>query len=167
MSGVIHLVTARARPGTPVQGSVTAEGGSFGTGRFSGAIRGASQRHDYSIGVTRYTTNNEVPNNEFTNTTVSGVGGLTADGERRRFAPWFAASSGKSGVPGQTSFGTVRHGRLLRSARFVGGVTFSQEFSSQLRHQATYGLASTRQQSTNPAPGRAVYAAVRRPRFAI
>src|SRR4029453_1005235 len=41
MSSVIHLVTAHARPGTPVQGSVSAEGGTFGTGRLTGAIRGA------------------------------------------------------------------------------------------------------------------------------
>ena len=75
MSSVIHLVTARARPGTPVQGSLSAEGGSFGTGRVTGAIRGASGRNDYSIGVSHYTTNNEVPNNEFRNTTISGAGG--------------------------------------------------------------------------------------------
>ena len=148
MSGVIHLVTARARPGTPVQGSVTAEGGSFGTGRFSGAIRGASQRHDYSIGVTRYTTNNEVPNNEFTNTTVSGTAGsqLTATSSLRVVV---RGEFGKSGVPGQTSFGRSDMDAFFDRHDLVGGVTFSQEFSSQLRHQATYGLASTRQQSTN------------------
>ncbi len=148
MSSVIHLVTARARPGTPVQGSVRAEGGSFGTARFSGAILGASERNDYSIGVTHYTTNNEVPNNEFRNTTISGSGGsqLTTTASLRAV---FRGEFGKSGVPGQTAFGRPDMDAFFDRRDIVGGVTFSQELASKLRHQATYGLASTRQQSTN------------------
>jgi len=148
MSSVIHLVTARARPGTPVQGSVSAEGGSFGTGRVTGAIRGASERNDYSIGISHYTTNNEVPNNEFRNTTISGSGGsqLTRTASLRAV---FRAELGKSGVPGQTAFGRPDMDAFFDRRDIVGGATFSQEISSTVRHQATYGLASTRQQSAN------------------
>jgi vitamin B12 transporter len=148
MSSVIHLVTARARPGTPVQGSVSAEGGSFGTARVTGAIQGASQRNNYSIGVSHYTTNNEVPNNEFRNTTISGAGGsqLTSTVSVRAV---FRSEFGKSGTPGQTEFGRPDMDAFFDRRDIVGGVTLSQEISSTLRHQATYGLASTRQQSTN------------------
>jgi vitamin B12 transporter len=148
MSSVIHLVTARARPGTPVQGSVTAEGGSFGTGRLTGTVRGAGERNDYSLGIAHYTTNNEVPNNEFRNTTVSGSGGaqLTTTAALRAV---FRGEFGKSGVPGQTAFGRPDLDAFFDRRDIVGGVTFSQEISPKLRHQATYGLASTRQQSTN------------------
>ena len=148
MSSVIHLVTAHAQPGTPVQGSVTVDGGSFGTGRFGGALRGASERSDYSIGLTHFTTNNEVPNNEFRNTTISGSGGsqLTRTAALRAV---FRGEFGKSGVPGQTAFGRPDMDADFDRRDIVGGVTFSQELSPTLRHQATYGLASTRQQSTN------------------
>lgn len=148
MSSVIHLVTARARPGTPIQGSVSAEGGSFGTGRFTGAVRGAGERTDYSIGIAHYTTNNDVPNNEFRNTTVSGSAGsqLTSTASLRAV---FRAEVGRSGVPGQTSFGRPDMDAFFDRRDIVGGATFSQELSPKLRHQATYGLASTRQQSTN------------------
>jgi outer membrane cobalamin receptor len=148
MSSVIHLVTAHKRPGTPVQGSVSAEGGSFGTGRFTGSVRGAGQRTDYSIGIAHYTTNNEVPNNEFRNTTVSGSGGsqLTPTASLRAV---FRGEFGKSGVPGQTAFGRPDMDAFFDRRDIVGGVTFSQDISSTLRQQATYGLAATRQQSTN------------------
>ena len=148
MSSVIHLVTAHARPGTPVQGSVSAEGGSFGTGRFTGAIRGAGERTDYSIGVAHYTTNNEVPNNEFRNTTFSAAGGsqLTPTTSLRAV---FRGVFGKSGVPGQTAFGRADMDAFFDRRDIVGGVTVSHEISPKLRQQATYGLASTRQQSAN------------------
>jgi vitamin B12 transporter len=148
MSSVIQLVTARARPGTPMEGSVSAEGGSFGTGRFTAAMRGASERNDYSIGVSHYTTNNEVPNNEFRNTTISAAAGsqLTPTASLRAV---FRGEFGKSGTPGQTAFGRPDMDAFFDRRDVVGGVTFSQEISSKLRHQATYGLASTRQQSTN------------------
>jgi outer membrane cobalamin receptor len=148
MASVIHLVTAHARPRTPVQGSVSAEGGSFGTGRFTGTIRGAGERTDYSIGVAHYTTNNEVPNNEFRNTTVSVTGGsqLTPAATLRAV---FRGVLGKSGVPGQTAFGRADLDAFFDRRDIVGGVTFSHEISPKLRQQATYGLASTRQQSAN------------------
>jgi vitamin B12 transporter len=148
MASVIQLVTARAQPGTPLGGSFTAEGGSFSTGRFSGGIRGTAGRNDYSLSAAHFTTNNEIPNNDFRNTTLSASAGsqLTTSATLRGV---FRAELGKSGVPGQTAFGRPDSDSFFDRRDLVGGVTLSHEISSSLRQQATYGLASTRQQSTN------------------
>lgn len=148
MASVIQLVTARARPGTPLGGSFTAEGGSFSTGRFTGGIRGTAGRSDYSFSAAHFTTNNEVPNNDFQNTTLSAAAGsqLTPSASVRGV---FRAELGNSGVPGQTAFGRSDSDAFFDRRDLVGGVTLTHEISSSLRQQATYGLASTRQQSTN------------------
>jgi len=148
MSSVIQLVTARARPGTPLQGSLSAEGGSFGTGRFTGGFRGTAGKADYSLGAAHYTTDNDVPNNEFRTTTISASGGSQLTGSASLRAV-FRTEFGKSGAPGQTSFGRPDMDAFFDRRDVVGGVTFSHEISPNLRQQATYGLASTRQQSTN------------------
>ena len=148
MSSVIQLFTARAQPGTPVQGFLGAEGGSFATGRFNGGVRGTAGRADYSIGAAHYTTDNEVPNNDFHNTTVSASAGapLTTTASLRAV---FRTEIGRSGVPGQTAFGRPDMDAFFDRRDVVGGVTLSHEISAKLRQQITYGLASTRQQSTN------------------
>jgi len=148
MSSVIQLVTARARPGTPLQGSLGAEGGSFGTGRFTGGVRGTAGKADYSLGAAHYTTDNDVANNEFRTTTISASAGSQLTGSASLRAV-FRTEFGKSGVPGQTSFGRPDMDAFFDRRDIVGGVTFSHQISSSLRQQAIYGLSSTRQQSTN------------------
>lgn len=50
IGGVIHITTKKGRG--PVTGSVTVEGGSFGTGSMSAGIRGGGQSHHFSLGAT-------------------------------------------------------------------------------------------------------------------
>ena len=49
IGGVIHITTKKGRG--PVTGSVSVEGGSFGTGSVSAGIRGGGQSHHFSLGA--------------------------------------------------------------------------------------------------------------------
>jgi vitamin B12 transporter len=148
MASVIQLVTARPRPGAPLQGSIGAEGGTFGTGRFNGGVRGTAGRTDYSIGAAYLTTDNEVPNNDFQNTTLSASAGSELNGSTT-IRGVFRTEFGRAGAPGQTAFGRPDSDAFFDRTDVVGGVTLSNEISSSLRQRVTYGLSTSRQQSTN------------------
>ncbi|MBA3273838.1 MAG: TonB-dependent receptor [Chthoniobacterales bacterium] len=63
LAGVIQIFTKRGSG--PATGSVTTEGGSFGTFRGAFASQGSWKEFDYSVGASGLTTDNERPNNEY------------------------------------------------------------------------------------------------------
>ncbi len=63
LAGVIQIFT-RQGSGTPT-GTLTLEGGSFGTFREAFASRGSWKQFDYSVGLSGLTTDNERANNEY------------------------------------------------------------------------------------------------------
>src|SRR5258708_12953954 len=74
MAGVIQLLTRRGvRPRPDVRLGV--EGGSFSTARASAGVSARAGRFDYSADVAGFSTDNQVANNRFRNTTLSGSGG--------------------------------------------------------------------------------------------
>jgi vitamin B12 transporter len=148
MSSVIQLVTKRARAGAPLQGSFAGEGGSFSTGRFRANVAGAARRSDYSLGVAHFTTNNEAPNNAFRNTTVSSAAGIQL-GSTATLRGVLRAEIGKAGVPGQTAFGRPDLDAFFTRKDIVAGATLTHRTAGSFHQRLTYGLASTRQDSTN------------------
>jgi vitamin B12 transporter len=148
MSSVIQMVTRRARPGAPLQGSFAAEGGSFATGRIQGGISGGAGRTDYSLGLAHLSTDNEVPNNAFRNSTVSASAG-TELGPSATLRGVLRAEIGKAGAPGQTAFGRADGDAFFNRRDVVAGVTLKHDLTANLRQQMTYALAATRQRSAN------------------
>ncbi len=96
LAGVIQIFTKQGS-GTP-SGSVTAEGGSFGTFRESAFSSGSHQQFDYSLGVSRLDTENERPNNQYR--LSSGVANLGwSPNEQFRLGWLFTYSNADTGNP--------------------------------------------------------------------
>jgi vitamin B12 transporter len=147
MSGVLQMFTARAPQGGP-RGAVAVEGGTFDTARVSAGAAGRAGAFDYSVGAAQYTTNNDVPNNEFDNTTLSGSAGVELPAHATlRFTG--RAELGDVGTPGQTAFGRPDSDATYTRHNGVGGISFVQTVSSAFTQRATYALSVSHQTSTN------------------
>ena len=146
MTGVVQLFTRR---GVSPRPSVRAafEGGSFSTARGSAGISARMGRVDYSADVAGLTTDNEVPNNRFRNTTASGSAGVALGaGAAIRFVG--RAERGRTGVPGQTAFGRPDLDAFFRRHDGTIGIAFDQARGAW-HQRAAYGLAESHQASTN------------------
>jgi vitamin B12 transporter len=148
MASVVQLVTkrpdrSRARP----QGTVSIEGGSYGTLRGSAAASGASGRLDYAVGGQRFSTDNRAPNNAFENTTLSANVGAVAGMATIRFIA--RGERQRVGTPGQTAFGRPDLDAFFERRDSTGGLSFDHQVNSRFRQRAAYSLAASRQQSTN------------------
>jgi vitamin B12 transporter len=147
MASVVQLFTRRSLT-DGVQGRASLEGGGFGTFRGSGGVTGKNGPVDYSLAGAGYTTDNQAPNNEFTNSTLSGSAGFAIT-PRASLRVIGRAELGDTGVPGQTAFGRPDLDAAFTRHDGVIGVTFTQQLTTGLRHQATYGLSLSNQHSSN------------------
>ena len=146
MTGVIQLLTRRGvRPRPDVRLGV--EGGSFSTARASAGVSARAGRFDYSADVAGFSTDNQVANNRFRNTTLSGSGGA-ALGHGATLRAIGRAERGRTGIPGQSAFGRPDLDAFFRRHDAVWGTSFDQS-AGAFHQRATYGLASSHQASTN------------------
>jgi vitamin B12 transporter len=75
LSGVINIMTRRGRSRIP-EASYAIDGGNLGTVRQAASIGGAVKRFDYFSEVSHFTTDNDLPNNAYRNTTYAGRFGV-------------------------------------------------------------------------------------------
>ncbi len=100
LAGVIQIFTRRGSE--PFRGSVTAEGGSFGTASEALSFAGAGNGFDYSVGVSRLDTDNERPNNQYRlSNGIANVG--WSPNERLRVGSLFTYSLADTGNPNTIS----------------------------------------------------------------
>lgn len=146
MTGVIQLITRRGTRAKP-EGRLVFEGGSFSTARGSAGVSAKAGRFDYSADVTGFTTDNEAPNSEFDNTTLSGsAGGALSHGATLRFVG--RTERGTTGTPGQTAFGRPDLDAFYKRHDGTWGTAFDQNVGVFHQH-AAYGQAISHQASTN------------------
>lgn len=147
MSGVIQLVTNKGMTAKPsFVGS--AETGTYGTDRGTGAIAGAAKGWDYSIGAAATATDNRVPHSRLTNNTFSWTAGGRAT-PSLQLRTVGRVESGRVGTPGQTGFGSQESDAFFdhRDAAIGGSITHN--ISSAWTQRASYSFTRTRQDSTN------------------
>jgi vitamin B12 transporter len=149
MASVVQLFTKRAdRSRERPQAALSIEGGTFGTVRGSAGVSGAAGPLDYALGVSRYNTDNQAPNNRFENTTLSAdVGVALGATSTLRFVG--RGELEHVGTPGQTSFARPDLDAFFQRHDGVGGVTFDQQVNAKFRQTAIYSLAVSNQQSTD------------------
>jgi outer membrane cobalamin receptor len=147
MAGVLQMFTARAEPGAPTA-DISVEAGSFGTGRASASAAGRAGALDYSVGASRLTTDNEVENSGFDNTTLSGSAGVPI-GRNGTLRFTGRAELGEVGTPGQAAFGRPDLDARFERRNGVGGVTFVQTLTPAFTQRATYALSVSNQTSAN------------------
>ena len=77
LSGVVSIITKRGRSRIP-DGMFSIDGGNLNTFRQAASIGGAVRRFDYFSEVSHLSTDNDVPNNDYRNTTYVGRFGVFA-----------------------------------------------------------------------------------------
>jgi vitamin B12 transporter len=103
MTGVIQIFTHRGNTRQPVL-ELTADGGTFGTGRGSGQLSGTLGAFDYSAGAAYFDSDGQGPDNYFRDTTLWGnLGWKFSDTDTLRLT--LRNSSSDAGQPGQTALG--------------------------------------------------------------
>jgi vitamin B12 transporter len=103
MTGVMQIFTHRGNTRQPVL-ELTADGGTFGTGRGSGQLSGALGAFDYSAGAAYFGSDGQGPDNYFRDTTLWGnLGWKFSDTDTLRLT--LRNSSSDAGQPGQTALG--------------------------------------------------------------
>ena len=149
MSSVVQLVSKRAdqRDGQ-VHVNGLFEGGSFGTTHENASVSGGSGNADYMFGAAGTNTDNQVPNNAYTNTTLfANVGVSLSDNATLRFIG--RGELERTGTPGQTAFGRPDLDAFFKRHDGVFGATFDQQLNTMFRQRATYSVSLSNQQSTN------------------
>ena len=149
MTSVVQIVSRRAPRGlTHPSILASGEAGSYDSQRGSVSVGAAQNRWDGDIHVGREHTSNRVPNNEFSNTTVAGNGGVmpTTNSSLRIVG---RTDFGRTGVPGATAFGRPDMDAFSHRRDGVIGATFEQQLSSRWQQRATYAVSVSHQQSTN------------------
>jgi vitamin B12 transporter len=149
MSSVVQLFTKRPAPnaGRP-RGSVQFDGGTYDTMHFTASAAGASERVDYSAGVARLQSDNRVPNGGLENTTLSGNVGIVL-GRSATLRAVGRAELEYAGTPGRTAFGRPDQDAFFENHDGVGGATFDQQLTRDVRQRASYSLSASNQTSTN------------------
>lgn len=151
MSSVVQLFTRRGtRTGQTTKPSVRAqvEGGSFGTMRADASASGARGAIDYAFGAARFSTDNQVPNGGFDNTSLSANVGTTL-GTSASVRALLRAELGRTGTPGQTAYGRPDMDAYYDHHDVIGGVSFEQDITRRLHQRATYSVTDSRQASVN------------------
>jgi vitamin B12 transporter len=140
MSSVVQLFTKRPEPGGQPHAAFSAEGGTYGTIRGGASVSGASERFDYTLGASRYNTDNNVPNDRFGNTTLSAnVGAALGHSALLRFVG--RGEIERTGTPGQTEFARPDLDAFFQRHDGVGGVTFEQQATASFHQRASYSVA--------------------------
>jgi len=100
---VMQIFTHRGNTRQPVL-ELTADGGTFGTGRGSGQLSGTLGAFDYSAGAAYFGSDGQGPDNYFRDTTLWGnLGWKFSDTDTLRLT--LRNSSSDAGQPGQTALG--------------------------------------------------------------
>jgi vitamin B12 transporter len=150
LSGVVSITTRRGRTRIP-EFTYAIDGGNLGTMKNDVAIAGASGRFDYFSDYSYFTTDNDVPNNEFTNGTYAGrfsvaLGhGTDLSGTIRRAATSY-------GSPNAILFYAVPDDSQQQGDFTYGAVAAQSQIND--RWQSTIRFASMAQNThyTNPSP---------------
>jgi outer membrane cobalamin receptor len=149
MASVVQLFTKRAAPGAEAPHvDLSIEGGTYDTAHANASVSGRSGSFDYSFGAARISTDNRVPNNAFTNTTLSGTAGV-ALGASAILRVVARGELERTGEPGQTAFERPDLDAFFARHDGTGGVTFEQQVTPALHQRASYSLAVSNYQSTD------------------
>lgn len=149
MSSVVQLVSKRAdkRDGQ-MHVNALFEGGSFGTTHENASISGGSGKADYVFGAAGSNTDNQAPNNAYTNTSLfANVGVSLSDNATLRFIG--RGELERTGTPGQTAFGRPDLDAFFKRHDGVFGATFDQQLNPAFRQRATYSVSISNYESAD------------------
>lgn len=150
LTGVISLATRKGRTRTP-EVSLSADGGSFSTGRAEAGAGGALDRFDYFADFSHFTTDNSVPNNAYHNNTFASRFGWAFGRGTDLTVTARHMTSGYGSPNGTELYGIADDSSQTSDATYVSASLQSQMSD---RWQTTLRVASMDQgnHAVNPSP---------------
>ncbi len=147
MSSVIQLFTRQGNSeNKPPHLSMSGEGGKNSTWDGRGSLSGSDGPFDYSLAGSRFSTNNQSPNDFFHVTSLSGNFGLRA-GKATTLRLILMGNFGLAGTPGQTAFGPPILDAWFRQRNGYGGFSVHNQTTSAWDQQLTLTYSRSRQVS--------------------
>ena len=149
MTSVIQLFTRQGSTETKrPHFSLSGEGGKNSTWQGRGSVTGGAGPFDYSLEAGRFSTDNQVPNDFFHFTTLSGNLGLKL-GKSTTLRAIIMGNFGLAGTPGQTAFGPPITDASFRRRDGYGAFSIHNQITSDWDQQLTYTFSKTRQVSVD------------------
>ena len=150
LSGVINLTTPRGRSTQP-ELTYSIDGGNLGTVRHDLAVGGVVDRFDYFVDVSRFDTDNDLPNNAFQNNTFAGRFGV-ALGRATDLSLTVRRIDTSLGLPGAVLFNGLINDQSQDADLMVVGVTARSQLND--RWGTTFRFSSSDQSShfIDPSP---------------
>ena len=150
LTSVVNIATRRGTTSTP-SARVTVDGGNFATLHQDASVGGTARRLDYFAGFTHFQTDNDVPNNDYTNNTFSTRTGATvgANTHVSGTVRWIDSDSGSPNAFG--FYGVADDSRSTKTATYT---SINADTQINDRWQATVRFGSSNQEYhyDNPTP---------------
>jgi vitamin B12 transporter len=150
LAGVVSLTSRRGRTRTP-ELFVSFDGGNLGTHRTEVGVGGTASRLDYFVDVSKFGTDNRVPNNAFENTTfASRVGVQLGDDADVTFTVRHASTD--SGSPNAFNhYGTADDSTQETDATYLG-VAFDTKLTTRWSTNVRFASMQQDYSTINPTP---------------
>ena len=150
LSGVISVTTPRGSSLRP-ELTYSVDGGNLDTIRQELAVGGVIERFDYFVDVSRFDTDNDLPNHEFRNDTLAGRFGL-ALGSATDLSVTVRRTETDFGLPGAFLYNGIADDSSQSETLTYVGVTAQSQLTDRWR--STLRFASIEQNShfVNPSP---------------
>ncbi len=143
LSGVVNVTTPRGRTETP-ELSYSIDGGNLGTLRQELAVGGVVDRFDYFFDVSRFDTDNNLPNNAFKSDSIAGRFGF-AIGSATDLSVTVRRIDSAVGLPGAVLFNGLADDSSQDAELTFLGITATSQINDRL--QTTVRFASSDQSS--------------------
>ena len=150
LAGVISIRTRRGHTRAP-ELTLSGDGGNLGTWSSAAGLGGVFQRLDYYLAYSRFETDNDLPNNTYTNGTFAGRFGVALGGSTDLSATIRHADA-TFGSPGGFALYRVADDSLQDTAMTYGGVTAQSQFTDRLQTTVRFGSTAQTLTFLNPAP---------------
>ena len=150
LSGVISLTTRRGDTRAP-ELTYAIDGGNFGTVRNALSVGGVVNRFDYFLDVSRFDTDNALPNNEFLNDTAAGRFGVMIGGATD-LSVTVRRTETDYGIPGAVLFSGIADDSSQTNELTDVGVTARSQLTNRLQSHVQFASSDRTYRLVNPTP---------------
>lgn len=150
LAGVINVTTRRGRTRVP-EATYAIDGGNLGTLNNAASLGGVYQRFDYFSQYSYFTTNNELPNNDYRNNTYAARVGVALGGSTDLSAT-FRHIDGENGTPNAIrSYGIIDDSSSATELTYAG-VTAQSQWTDRWQSTVRFGSTGQTKHFLNPTP---------------
>ena len=150
LSGVVNITTKRGRTRVP-EATYSIDGGNLGTVNNAASLGGTYQRLNYFSQYSYFSTDNDVPNNEYRNHTYAGRVGLALGGSTDLSAT-LRKIDGKAGSPNGVNYYGLSDDSTSAQRLTYAGVSAQSQWTNRWQSTLRFGSTGRTFDFTNPTP---------------